>query len=68
MTNMVGIARAGPMRSCRSSITMVENDIIEPTDRSRLPLITTNVTPRAITPMIAEERTTPSTLSIPRNR
>ena len=43
---------------------MVENDIIEPTDRSRLPLITTKVTPSAITPRMAEERTTPKTLSI----
>ena len=47
---------------------MVENDIIEPTDRSRLPLITTKVTPSAITPRIAEDRTTPSTLSMARKR
>ena len=47
---------------------MVENDIIDATDRSRLPLMTTKVTPSAITPRMAEDRTTPMTLSMPRNR
>jgi hypothetical protein len=45
---------------------MVEKDIIEPTDRSRLPLMTTKVTPSAMTPRIAEDRTTPMTLSMGR--
>jgi hypothetical protein len=63
MANIAGIASAGPILSCRSSTTMVENDIIEPTDRSRLPLITTKVTPSAITPRIAEERITLKMLS-----
>ncbi len=68
MANITGMASSGPILSCKSSTTMVENDIIEPTDRSRLPLITTKVTPRAMTPTIAEDRTTPMTLSSARKR
>ncbi len=47
---------------------MVENDIIDPTDRSSFPAITTKVTPSAMTPRIVAERTTPRMLSMPRNR
>jgi hypothetical protein len=46
---------------------MVENDIIEPTERSRLPLTTTKVTPSAMTPRMAEERITLMMLSGLRN-
>ena len=63
MANIVGMASVGPIVSCRSRTTMVEKDIIDPTERSRLPLITTKVTPSAITPRIADERTTPMILS-----
>ena len=66
--NIAGIASVGPSVSCRSSTTMVEKDIIDPTDRSRLPPITTKVTPSAITPRMAEDRITPKMLSIAMNR
>src|SRR6056297_3620680 len=65
--NIATIANSGPSVSCRSSTTMVENDIIDPTDRSRLPEITTKVTPSAITPRMADERTTLNMLSTVRN-
>ena len=68
IANITGIARAGPILSCKSRTTMVENDIIDPTDRSRFPLMTTNVTPSAMHPRMADDRTTPSTLSRLRNR
>ena len=68
MANIAGIASVGPILSCRSSTTMVEKDIIDPTERSRLPLMTTKVTPSAMTPRMAEERTTPMMLSGSRKR
>src|SRR6056297_1435271 len=67
MPNIAGIARSGPSSSCKSSTTMVEKDIIDPTERSRLPLMTTKVTPSAMIPRMAEDRTTLNRLSMVRN-
>ncbi len=68
IANIAGIASVGPNLSCRSKTTIVENDIIDPTERSRFPPITTKVTPKAMTPRMADDRITPNTLSTARNR
>jgi hypothetical protein len=52
MAMAAAIAAVGPILSWRSTTRTVVSDNSDPTDRSRRPQITTNVTPRAIVPGI----------------